>query len=387
MASVHNKNVLKVEADSLESAVNKLLHAIIPDYTPTLPELNFPLEPQESEESDSDKLAESASPETPQSSSTLQISSDFTDLPLTYHKVTTADQSSLWSPVAPQKMATFSTHNKLPESVDGSLLSPLGSPLTLSSKYSSPETTDKSLQTIRLEVANHASQTPYTRRPTTRDSSTQTLTPMTTDSSSQTTYSRRLVMADRASQTTGIRLVSCSSQTPPSRKPATAERSSQTTHSSRPRAADKSSQTPGAWKHAVEESAYGLVKAKVRQANHSLQLPQTPPQGEDLVEREGHASVTPYGSHLKTPWVTPAVNSSSTVNEDKDLHTPNGFLDQAPRVFVAVMDYDPNSLCTTGRPELELCVHIGKSTYASESHISIAADVCRRCSLRGGRYG
>lgn len=31
------------------------------------------------------------------------------------------------------------------------------------------------------------------------------------------------------------------------------------------------------------------------------------------------------------------------------------------RIFVVVMDYDPHSLCITGRPDLELSVQSGKS--------------------------
>lgn len=41
----------------------------------------------------------------------------------------------------------------------------------------------------------------------------------------------------------------------------------------------------------------------------------------------------------------------------------NGIMEELPRVFVAVMDYDPNSLCTTGRPELELTVHTGQPQH------------------------
>lgn len=37
---------------------------------------------------------------------------------------------------------------------------------------------------------------------------------------------------------------------------------------------------------------------------------------------------------------------------------------KAPRLFVALFDYDPKSLCTTGHPEQELTLHTGWCTAA-----------------------
>lgn len=66
-----------------------------------------------------------------------------------------------------------------------------------------------------------------------------------------------------------------------------------------------------------------------------------------------------YNGHINS--VCSNWSKSLSYDEDEgEQPAINGVFDDVPRVFVAVMDYDPNSLCTTGRPDLELAVNTGK---------------------------
>ena len=75
--------------------------------------------------------------------------------------------------------------------------------------------------------------------------------------------------------------------------------------------------------------------------------------------RENGHTCEIYNGHLNSTW--PQHSFSKPLSDDEGERRSNGVLEEFPRVFVAVMDYDPNSLCTTGRPELELAVHTGQA--------------------------
>lgn len=59
--------------------------------------------------------------------------------------------------------------------------------------------------------------------------------------------------------------------------------------------------------------------------------------------------------------------SHQHVNSEVELSvaTATGSSVKAPRLFVALFDYDPKSLCTTGHPEEELTLHTGWYTVAT----------------------
>ena len=362
-AAALDSNTVKAEVVPLEDAVMKLLHLLLPDYTPSISDTPAVVSssPRLQKRRESDQLLEvtstSAPPQSsspsasapPQSSSPIQVSSDFTDLPLNCHKVTALEQLSLLSSTAPpQNVLPLNTDTNIPlnlKSVDsssqsslGDLESPTGSlPALLLDNDSSLErslTFEKSSQTTQpAATEDRSSQTSTISRPTTRDSLTQTPMTMTYENWTQTPHTRRPAMADGVSQTRSTRMISCSSQTP---------------HSTKTRAADKSSQTPGAWKLAMDATV--LPKP----TDHTL--PHTPSHSVDGGESpcRYHNIMLPNGRYLPTPA---PLATASVSGENK----PNGIVDKLPRIFVAVMDYDPNSLCTTGRPEMELHFHIGES--------------------------
>ena len=347
-AAALNTNTVKAEIVSLEDAVTKLLHLLLPDYTPSMPftpEVSFSSDQQKSIQSDQLSVATST-PESPQSSLPLQISSDFTDLPLNYHKVMASEQPPLSraAPVPSQSLSpTINMNTEICldlESVDSSLQSSslggssIGSPLDMFGKNSSLERSpsiEKSSQTTQPSTEDQSSQTPNISRPPTRDSWTQIPMSVTANSWTQTPHTIRPVMADGVSQTSSTRLVSCSSQT------------------TRTRQADKSSQTPGAWKLAMGAT----VPVKSKPTDRSL--PHTPSHDVKWGEGPCNEHIMPHGRHLMTPASPPTACYSGK----NDLHKLNGAV-ELPRIFVAVMDYDPNSLCTTGRPEMELHFHIGE---------------------------
>lgn len=149
-------------------------------------------------------------------------------------------------------------------------------------------------------------------------------------------------------------------QTATARTPRKVERSSQTTKRRKLSAIDNSTQTPRAWRQDVRPmiipggwspDAGNILK------DGGLQNGYSSPEGLKLQGRDnGHAHGI-YNGSLNSTW--PNHSWSKPLSGDEGEIKSNGVPEELPRVFVAVMDYDPNSLCTTGRPELELTVHTG----------------------------
>ena len=169
------------------------------------------------------------------------------------------------------------------------------------------------------------------------------------EQSTQTPPSRRIVAVERSSQTAS------------SRTPRRVESSSQTTSGGRWLGVDNSTQTPRSWRQATP----GVMQTVMPSSWTPGTVEQILQNGHSPAQRQPHGRDTSHthdmcDGSLSLSW--PNNSRSKPVSEDDDVgeRRMNGVGDELPRVFVAVMDYDPNSLCTTGRPDLELTVHTGQ---------------------------
>ena len=383
-AADEHSNTLKSELTSLEETIKDLIRAVFPDYvwpTPPHSDTSCSHEPQLQEDTESSlRTSEGESILSTSSISAEHISTDFTDLPLTYDKVIASQQTpptSSFTTTPPD--ISFGTHQPPynDESVDGSLqlplrISPVDPPQSIHGRSQGrPHGIDKSLQTSRPVMRECSSQTPATKKPTMRDKLTQTSSARTSQQSTQTSYTRRLITSNKSSQTLRVikpKLVDCSSQT---RKHIPAEN---LPHSMSYRLAEHSTQTPRSWMNMVDFSTTPVSCAGLKEDS----LPQTPPQIKDWSKSPAHRSpaqgrLLPYhnGTFVDTSWRSPT--SPLTSNEEGK---PNKMVDEVPRVFVAVMDYDPNSLCTSGKPELELCFHTGMFENIVHEHQTSVTTVC-----------
>ena len=414
LAVEHDSSTTRNEINSLEDTINTLLHTLIPGYTPSVPpsppviSAPGPWIREDTDEPSVTTPEATSMLQSPSSSTSLQISSDFTDLPLTYHKVMAegppladpathvtwlTDQhqfspASTSSPVV-QKSAvsqtSLNTHPELPTSldlVDSSLQT--HPPTSADGSFQTPLGEDSSHKRVRPQAFDKPSQTSYAVKPRTADASSQTYhtrKTMMAEKSSQTPPTRKPMTAESSSQTKKSVTAESSSQTPPTRKPETAERSSQTLHSKRPMMADASSQTPLARKPMVEKYSPPMLQAGVLDvgSQNADGLPQTPPHVGDWGKSpQTPESLIPYSRPSNTSWTIPVPCLAD--KEAKNYRKPNGVKAQLPRVFVAVMDYDPNSLCTTGKPDLELCIHTGEICVYLYTcvcmHVCVHACVC-----------
>ena len=189
--------------------------------------------------------------------------------------------------------------------------------------------------------------------------------PKTVNSSTQTPQVNKAKVKDQHSQTPPPRRevnVERATQTVSARTPRRVERSSQTT--SREKAVSNSTQTPQAWRRNVRQMTTpnsgwspDAVKYSPLLKAGGLQNGYSSHQSQSHSRENGHAHV--HNGPLNSSW--PQHSFSQHLSDDEGENSSNRVLEEFPRVFVAVMDYDPNSLCTTGRPDLELTVHTGQS--------------------------
>ena len=115
-----------------------------------------------------------------------------------------------------------------------------------------------------------------------------------------------------------------------------------------------------------------------------LQNGYSSPQSQLHGRKNGHDHKM-YNGSLNSTW--PSKSWTKPLSDDEGERKSNGVTEELPRVFVAVMDYDPNSLCTTGRPELELTVHTGQSVtmlFYPAYYLILCSDinVCAMCMCR-----
>lgn len=331
---------LRAEISSLEEAISRLICSFLPDYAPVLPSSN----PPEATKREEDEQPSSTSESTP-SSSLLEISSDFTALPLTYEKVLSPSRDSpSWTA---QHRSPLNSHIPLDEQseqaagleqVDNSLPSTQGTTdsdfyQALFRQHEKPLLVDASSQTSDPVRASSFTQTPTEAKK--RNNSSQTSALRLTNTSSQTVADRQPVGRDKSSQTWAVRT------------PRMLDQSSQTQRVHKPIVVDRSSQTHG--------SARGRVSDKACQTWSSRQMPKN-------ILFPTHPSIKDWVAEERMPLHSSPVNTApQSPPHVRDKHPPTSSEggEQLPRVFVAVMDYDPKSLCTTGKPECELSLHTG----------------------------
>lgn len=337
-ATDQKSSKLRMEVKSLEDTVNKLVQAVIPDYVPRTPEMNFPVDINgEDEQLLSEEESETPTP----SSQTQQVSSNFTELPMTYEKVKASEKTHALLAMPDSLQKTSAQSSTVTESTDGPFNVPLGLPLMFASQpmIAEQESIDKSVQTTQSATRDDYSQTPSAKG---HNRMTQTLSLRKSDRSSQTGYIKKTVTAEKSSQTFTIqkpKTTDSSCQTHHVRKPVSLEDLTLHTNS---KVSGNSSQLSKSGKLVMDHSSSPLLL-------------------------NGWSS--PANERANSDWKrSPACKKMPTYNHLSQRSTASPFtveeesrnVSEAHRVFVAVMDYEPNSLCTTGRPEMELCFHTGK---------------------------